>query len=165
MKEFTCRTNSEGYTVSNKESYCLPSELDEKFGRPQNAIIKCKYEILEGYREVTQEEKEKYQKQKGVKYWSNNVERFLSISNTGEWNKNVDYYIPINFKFKGKKLTRELTDEDAIKRPKVLAWDYKDQEKTEGILMGIADIGRYKYYIKRKNGTINYYESCELIEN
>ena len=156
MKRFECKTDETGYTINKDGLGSFTIGTDRIIGTPKNAIIKCKCSILENHRKVTKEEKEKYNIQKGVKIWSEDFETFFDVIIFEEWRKDREYYVPVDFKFEEK-----ITDKIASKRPTVLVWD-NEEYKKEGILVAVADTGKYKYYAKMESGLIEYFRYCKL---
>ena len=162
MKSITCKTDKDGFTITGENLGTFTVSTDQLIGKPKNAIIKCKCSILENYREITEEEKKMYYPQEGIKIWSEDFQTFFDVIIFEEWKEDREYYVPINFEFK----IKELTDEDAKKRPKVIVWDDDYNNREEGYLIGVEEgeiRTEYPYYIINKKG-IDCFSKCKLKE-
>ena len=151
MKECVAETTNNGRVKGSGKIILYLEDFPNS-----SAIIQC--HVLEGYRPVTEEEKMAYEKPLCAKCWENR--KFYDVADTGEW-AGVPYFVPIDFKFESK--NRVLTDEDAKKRPAVIAWDYHEKNADFGILLAVINGYDKAYVIKDNLGCVDVYRHCELI--
>ena len=99
MKEFILKAGRDGFP------YGLG--MVEGAVPPQAAAVVQLY-LLEGYRPVTPEEKDKYSKPHCAKYWSVLERRFEDADSGNYWEHDSDYFVPVGFKFKREDISNEI---------------------------------------------------------
>ena len=167
MKKLIVATGKTGITRKelSPDKIEFDGGIDEKLGFLKNTSMVVEFYTLEGYRPVTEEEKEKYKKPNCVKFWNKTEKTFDSLAEkaiencNGYWFKDFNYFVPIDFKFK-----QEITDEIAKTRPKVYVWNDNKYYKDKKILIAVRE-GAYPFITINKDYSIASFKNCELIED
>lgn len=162
MKEFIVVTNNEGMTSEtlSPDNQELRISMEAELGNPKNASIVVQCHILEGYRPVMAEEKEKYPKPDCALWWNDEHNKFDTVDKFN-WGEQSKYFVPVDFKFEAPK--KELTNEDAKNHPLVRAWNGNHQNEITGELIGVGTDRHNKYALLDSSRRIFIREHAELI--